>query len=113
MITGANSGIGKASAIQIAQKGYHVILACRDYCIRVTNVKIDISRYPKLSKIAKYMYSIKSKFSISPEEMAKTYTYLATSDQVSGITGKYFNEKNTFINSSKYSYNKDNIKKEL
>lgn len=30
MITGANSGIGKASAIQIAQKGYHVILACRN-----------------------------------------------------------------------------------
>jgi len=30
LITGANSGIGKASAIQIAEKGYHVIIACRN-----------------------------------------------------------------------------------
>ena len=30
MITGANSGIGKAAAIQIAQQGYHTILACRN-----------------------------------------------------------------------------------
>ncbi len=30
MITGANSGIGKAAATQIAQQGYHTILACRN-----------------------------------------------------------------------------------
>ena len=30
LITGANSGIGKASAIQIAEKGHHVIIACRN-----------------------------------------------------------------------------------
>ncbi len=30
LITGANAGIGKQAAIQIAAKGYHVILACRD-----------------------------------------------------------------------------------
>lgn len=30
MITGANSGIGKAAAIKIAQQGYHVIMACRN-----------------------------------------------------------------------------------
>ncbi|MCB8966792.1 MAG: SDR family NAD(P)-dependent oxidoreductase [Ardenticatenaceae bacterium] len=29
VITGANSGIGKAAAVQIAQKGYHVVMACR------------------------------------------------------------------------------------
>ena len=29
IITGANSGIGKAAAIQIAQQGHHVIMACR------------------------------------------------------------------------------------
>ena len=30
MITGANSGTGKASAMQIAQQGYHTILGCRN-----------------------------------------------------------------------------------
>ncbi|MCB9422601.1 MAG: SDR family NAD(P)-dependent oxidoreductase [Ardenticatenaceae bacterium] len=29
IITGANSGIGKEAAVQIAQKGYRVIMACR------------------------------------------------------------------------------------
>jgi len=30
IITGANAGIGKAAAIQIAEKGYRVIMACRN-----------------------------------------------------------------------------------
>lgn len=80
-------------------------------CIRVTNVKVDISRYPNLSGLSKFAYSLKSKKSISPEEMAKTYTYLATSDEVSGVTGKYFDEKNNFLSSSKYSCNIDNVNK--
>ncbi len=77
--------------------------------IRVTNVKIDTSRYPNLSKISKFMYSIKSKFSISPEEMARTYTYLATSEELNSITGKYFNENNNIVSSSAYSRDAKNI----
>ncbi len=78
-------------------------------CVRVTNVKIDISRYSNLSGLMKFMYSIKSKFSISPEEMAKTYTYLATSVDLNKTTGKYFDEKNQTVDSSSYSKNKKNI----
>ena len=78
-------------------------------CIRVTNVKIDTKRYPNLSSLMKFMYSIKSKFSISPDEMAKTYTYLATSPDVNKTTGKYFNEKNMIVDSSPYSKNEKNI----
>src|SRR4030042_248612 len=78
-------------------------------CIRVTNVKIDTKRYPNLSSLMKFMYSIKSKFSISPDEMAKTYTYLATSEDISKTTGKYFNEKNMIVDSSPYSKNEKNI----
>jgi len=78
-------------------------------CIRVTNVKIDTKRYPNLSSLMKFMYSIKSKFSISPDEMAKTYTYLATSEDVNKTTGKYFNEKNMIVDSSPYSKNEKNI----
>lgn len=72
-------------------------------CIRVTNVKIDIARYPNISGLMKFMYSIKSKFSIRPEEMAATYTYLASSVELKRITGKYFNEKNQMVSSSRYS----------
>lgn len=78
-------------------------------CIRVTNVKIDINRYPNISGFLKFMYSIKSKFSISPDQMAKSYTYLATSTDLNKITGKYFSEKNTIVDSSPYSKNEKNI----
>ncbi|NDI36023.1 SDR family NAD(P)-dependent oxidoreductase [Chengkuizengella sediminis] len=80
-------------------------------CVRVTNVKLDISRYPNLSSLARFAYSLKSKSSLSPEEMAKTYTYLATSDEVSRVTGKYFDEKNQMVSSSKYSHNFENVNK--
>jgi NAD(P)-dependent dehydrogenase (short-subunit alcohol dehydrogenase family) len=78
-------------------------------CVRVTNVKIDIKRYPNLSELMKFMYSIKSKLSISSEKMAQTYTYLATSPELNSVTGKYYNEKNEVVSSSRYSQNKNNI----
>jgi len=72
-------------------------------CIRVTNVKLDLSRYPNLSEAQKKVYSVKSKSSITPEEMARTYTYLATSPEMNTVTGKYFDEKNKTVSSSAYS----------
>ena len=79
-------------------------------CIRVTNTKIDTDRYPNISEFMKFLYSIKSKFSISPEKMAKTYTYLAASTELNKTTGKYFNEKNKTVDSSPYSRDRQNIK---
>lgn len=78
-------------------------------CVRVTNVKIDLRRYPDVSEFMKFMYSLKSKFSITPEKMAETYAYLATSEELNSVSGKYFNEKNKMVSSSKYSNNKQNI----
>ena len=78
-------------------------------CIRVTNVKVDTNRYPNISGFMKFLYSIKSRFSISPEDMAKTYTYLATAPDLVKTTGKYFNEKNAIVDSSTYSIDKRNI----
>ena len=78
-------------------------------CIRVTNVKVDIKRYPNLSRLMKTLYSIKSKFSISPYNMAKTYTYLAAAEDLNKTTGKYFSEKNVVVDSSSYSKNPENI----
>jgi hypothetical protein len=57
------------------------------------------------------LYSLKSKFALSPEEMAETYTYLATSDEVRSVTGKYFNEKRMPVKSNKYTYQAENIEK--
>lgn len=80
-------------------------------CVRVTNVAIDINRYPNLSKLHRFAYSIKSKKAITPEEMAKTYTYLATSSDVEKVTGKYFDQYRKQVQSSKYSYDENNIEK--
>ncbi|MBN2739180.1 MAG: SDR family NAD(P)-dependent oxidoreductase [Spirochaetales bacterium] len=80
-------------------------------CIRVTNVKIDICRYPDLSKFMKWLYSIKSKFSITSEQMAETYYYLATDRELKNISGKYYDENNKQVKSSSYSYDKKEIDK--
>ena len=53
--------------------------------IRVTNVKVDMRRYDHISAFMKNLYKIKSKFSISPEEMAKVYTALSTEDRYEGF----------------------------
>lgn len=79
-------------------------------CIRVTNVKLDEDRIPDLSKFAKFIYTLKSKSSISPAKMAETYTLLAASPDLKSVTGKYFDEKNKMVSSSKYSLQADNIK---
>jgi NAD(P)-dependent dehydrogenase (short-subunit alcohol dehydrogenase family) len=78
-------------------------------CVRVTNVRIDLSRYPGLSRLARAAYSLKQRFALSPEQMAETYTYLAVSPEVSKVTGKYFDEKNRIVSSSKYSTDPESI----
>ena len=78
-------------------------------CIRVPNVKIDISRYPNLSPFLKSLYALKSRFSISPDEMAAVYTYLSTSADLDHVSGKYFDENKRMLPSSDYSQDKKNI----
>ncbi len=78
-------------------------------CIRVTAVKVDISRHAELSEFMKKVYAAKAKKSISPEKMAETYTELAVSEQYRSITGKYFDEKCKEVSSSGYSRSRRNI----
>lgn len=77
-------------------------------CIRVTNVKIDINRYPDISGFMKFMYSIKSRFSISPSEMAETYTYLSADPTLEKTTGKIFDEKNKILSTTAYAKDRGN-----
>ncbi|MBU8878801.1 SDR family NAD(P)-dependent oxidoreductase [Bacillus sp. FJAT-29790] len=50
IITGANSGIGKAAALKFATEGYHVIMACRNMEIS-TAVQRDIIKISKNTNI--------------------------------------------------------------
>lgn len=79
-------------------------------CVRVTNVKVDMDRYPNVSSFLKWLYSIKSRFSISPERMAETYVWLALSPDVAGASGGYFDENRHRVASSRYSTDPTNIR---
>lgn len=78
-------------------------------CIRVPSVRVDVSKYPNLPRFLRTLYSLKMKFALTPEEMARTYTYLATSNELIHISGVYFNEKHRPVNSSKYSRDPENV----
>ncbi len=79
-------------------------------CVRVTNVKIDISRYPDLSELQKRLYSVKSRFSITPDQMAEIYTWLAISPAVSGMSGGYFDEKRRPVEAGRWASSAENIR---
>jgi NAD(P)-dependent dehydrogenase (short-subunit alcohol dehydrogenase family) len=80
-------------------------------CVRVTNVKIDLERYPNLSTFQKWLYSIKSRFSITPEEMAKVYVWLAMDPQLSQVSGKYYDEKCRLVRAGEWAESPENIHK--
>lgn len=71
------------------------------YAVRVTNVKIDMSRYQNINAALKFMYKIKSRFSMSTDEMAKVYTNLATGQKWEGFL---YNEKMQEVKANKFVY---------
>lgn len=71
------------------------------YAVRVTNVKVDISRYPDISKLHKTMYQLKSRFSISPDDMAQVYTTLAIEQKRIGF---YYDEKLREVRCNRNAY---------
>ena len=76
--------------------------------IRVTNVKVDMRRYEHLSAFMKNLYKIKSRFSISPEEMAKVYTALSTED---GYDGFLYDEKCREVKANAPAYEEEEQEK--
>lgn len=56
-------------------------------CIRVTNVKLDMNRHPELPQWMKNLYTLKSIFSIAPEQMAETYAKAALDPDLENISG--------------------------
>lgn len=72
--------------------------------IRVSNVKVDMNRYNHFSAFMKKLYKIKSKFSISPEEMAKVYTALSTEDRYEGFL---YDEKCREVKANRSAYEEE------
>lgn len=75
-------------------------------CSRVTNVQLDWARLANLPPAMRWAYSIKRRFSITPEKMAESYVRLALSPEFDGVTGKYFDENCIAVKSSGKSYDR-------
>lgn len=73
-------------------------------CVRVTNVAIPDERLAHLPKWLLKLYSLKRKFSITPERQAETYVYLAADPGVAEVTGGYWDENNRQVKSNQNSY---------
>ncbi len=68
--------------------------------IRVTNVKLNITKYENLSWTLKQLYRIKSLFAIQPAVMAQAYTQLVQ-EQYNGFL---YNEKLKEVKANKFAY---------
>ena len=79
-------------------------------CVRVTNVKIDLGRYPDLSRLMRALYSVKGRFSVSPAEMAEVYTWLALSPEVTDVSGGYVDHKRRRVGAGRYAEDPANVR---
>jgi len=77
--------------------------------IYVTAVQVDIEKYPDIPELLKKAYALKSKLSLTPEEMAQVYTHLATAPELEHVSGTVFDEKLRSVRTSKYSRDFRNI----
>ena len=58
-------------------------------CIQVSNVRINMDRFPDVPQWLKNIYTIKALFSITPEQMAETYAQAALGKELENRTGQH------------------------
>ena len=75
-------------------------------CSRVTNVQLDWARLTEIPAYMRWAYSIKRKFSITPEQMAESYVRLVLAPEFENVTGTYFDENCREVKSSAKSHNR-------
>lgn len=80
-------------------------------CVRVTNVAIPDERLTYLPVALRKIYNLKRSLAIPPEKQAETYVYLATSPEMEGITGGYWDENNKQVKSNANSYKRETWKR--
>src|SRR5438270_240475 len=101
MVTGANSGIGKATALALAQMGAAVVLFTYELARRLEGTGVTVNcLHPGFvathfgqrdaGPAFRLLVKVIGSFGTSPQEGAKTSIYLASSPKVEGVTGNYF-----------------------
>ncbi|MBP7960645.1 MAG: SDR family NAD(P)-dependent oxidoreductase [Caldilineaceae bacterium] len=80
-------------------------------CVRVGNVIIPDNRLPKVPGWMLKIYRLKSKFAMTPEKMAETYTWLAADPALVDVTGGYWDAPNVAVKANKNAYNKETWRK--
>ena len=80
-------------------------------CVRVTNVAIPDDRLGHLPGWLRKLYSLKRRMSITPEQQAETYVFLAADPAVKDISGGYWDENNHQVRSNAKSYNRETWEK--
>jgi NAD(P)-dependent dehydrogenase (short-subunit alcohol dehydrogenase family) len=80
-------------------------------CVRVGNVGLANDRLQHLPGFLKKLYALKKGLSITPEEMARTYVYLAADPALEEVTGGYWDENGRQVKSNAASYNRETWQK--
>lgn len=76
-------------------------------CVRVGSVALADDRLQNMPGFLKKLYALKKKASLTPEEMARTYVYLAADPAVGQVTGGYWDEHNQQVRSNPNSYKRE------
>ncbi len=80
-------------------------------CVRVGNVALADDRLQNIPGFLKKIYAIKKSMSLTPEQMARTYVYLAADPALRDVTGEYWDEHNQQVKSNANSYRRETWQK--
>lgn len=78
-------------------------------CIRVPAVKTDVGKYADLPAIMKKLYALKSRFALTPAQMAEVYVWAAMADALSNVTGQCFDEERNVVGVPRFARQEANI----
>jgi NAD(P)-dependent dehydrogenase (short-subunit alcohol dehydrogenase family) len=75
-------------------------------CVRVGNVAIPDARLTHLPGWLVKLYHAKRKFAMTPDQMAATYTWLATDPALATVTAGYWDAPHVPVKANKNAYNR-------
>jgi NAD(P)-dependent dehydrogenase (short-subunit alcohol dehydrogenase family) len=78
-------------------------------CIRVPAVQVNVDKFQNVSDWMKKLYALKSRFALTPGQMAETYVWAALAEELAGVTGKCFDENRREVDFPRFARKPDNI----